>query len=117
MIIVHVTYKMKPGTKEAYVKEVQEAGIDRDARKDPGNLAYENYYSAFREDEVILFEMWEDQASSDHPPQHRPPGHQGQVRGGSGDPPVQRRRGRLGQINRIKGPVRGLVLFFLRHLC
>lgn len=63
MIIVHVTYKMKPGTKEAYVKEVQEAGIDRDARKDPGNLAYENYYSAFREDEVILFEMWEDQAS------------------------------------------------------
>lgn len=63
MIIVHVTYNMKPGTKEAYVKEVMEAGIHEAARKDPGNLAYENYYSSFRDDEVILYEMWEDQAS------------------------------------------------------
>ena len=63
MIIVHVTYKMKPGTKEAYIKEVVDAKIEQGARKDPGNLAYENYYSAFRDDEVILFEMWEDQAS------------------------------------------------------
>ncbi|WP_130862161.1 putative quinol monooxygenase [Bacilliculturomica massiliensis] len=63
MIVVHVTYKMKPGTKEQYIKEVQDAKIDQCGRKDPGNIVYDNYYSAFRDDEVILYEMWEDEAS------------------------------------------------------
>jgi len=53
---------MKPGTKDQFMKEVVDLKIDEAARKDPGNLAYD-YYSAFYKDEILLFELWTDEAS------------------------------------------------------
>ena len=42
-----------------FYEEVKEAGIIEKSRQDAGNLRYEYFFSAERENEILLVEKWE----------------------------------------------------------
>lgn len=65
MLILHVTFHTKPGTKEVFVKEVLDAGIAKASEEENGNYYYDFFFSAESEDEVMLLEKWENQAALD----------------------------------------------------
>ena len=65
MLILHVTFHTKPGTKEIFVKEVLDAGIAKASEAESGNYYYDFFFSAENEDEVLLLEKWESQEALD----------------------------------------------------
>lgn len=65
MLILHVTFRTKPGTRELFVKEVLEAGIAKASKAEKGNYFYDFYFSAENEDDVMLLEKWENQEALD----------------------------------------------------
>ena len=61
-LILYVRYQAKDGCREAFVREIVEAGILTLIREEPGCLAYDYYFSAQDENEVLLIERWESAA-------------------------------------------------------
>lgn len=64
MYYLHVTYTAKDKeTAHQFYDEVKKAEIIDITRKEPGNLYYEYFFSAERENEILLLEQWEDKES------------------------------------------------------
>ncbi len=60
MIVLNVTYKCKPGMREAFLERIMAEGIDTACRADVGNIKYDYYFSAEDDDELLLVEKWQD---------------------------------------------------------
>ena len=58
-LMLYVRYMAKDGCREAFVRELVEAGILTLIRQEPGCLAYDYYFSAQEENVVLLIEQWE----------------------------------------------------------
>ena len=59
MIVLNVTYKCKPGMREAFLEAIQSEGIDEASRKEPGNLKY-GYFLPLDGGDLLLVEHWRD---------------------------------------------------------
>lgn len=60
MIIVLVKYVCKPGKREAFLKAIQERGLDAKSRAEVGNGKYEYSFSTTDPDVLFLTEFWQD---------------------------------------------------------
>ena len=59
MYILHVTYEVKEGMRDAFLAKLKELGTAECSRAEAGNLDYTYYVSADRENIVFLTEVWE----------------------------------------------------------
>ena len=57
-----VTYTAKPGCREQFVREVVTQGILTAVHAEEGCLMYEYFFSAERENVILLKERWESEA-------------------------------------------------------
>ena len=57
-----VTYTAKPGCREQFVREVVKQGVLTAVHAEEGCLQYEYFFSAEREDVVLLKERWQSEA-------------------------------------------------------
>ncbi len=60
MKVLNVTYKCKPGKRDAFLEAIQKEGIDTASRSEAGNLKYEYYIPTDNNDELFLVEKWKD---------------------------------------------------------
>lgn len=60
MIVLNVTYKCKPGTREAFLGAIKAEGLDAACRTEAGNRKYDYYMAADNADEMVLLEKWID---------------------------------------------------------
>lgn len=60
---MQVTYRVKSGMRDAFLEEVHAAGIPDCTRMEEGNLEYEYFFPAGKEDEIRLMECWESGAA------------------------------------------------------
>ena len=60
MIVLNVTYKCRPGMRDAFLERIVRAGIDVSSRAEAGNGRYEYYLPAAGGDELLLVEKWRD---------------------------------------------------------
>ena len=58
-LTLYVRFTAKDGCREAFVREIVEAGILTLIRQEAGCLAYDYYFSAQDENVVLLIERWE----------------------------------------------------------
>jgi len=59
MILMHVTYRVKPGKREAFLQAIREAHIDEASKNEAGNRQYDYYLSVDSAENVLLIEEWE----------------------------------------------------------
>lgn len=59
---LYVVYHAKPGGRELFVRTLVEQGVLTAIRNEPGCLAYDYYFSAQDENELLLIERWESAA-------------------------------------------------------
>ncbi len=60
MFTIYVTYKGGDrAAVEGFYREIRELDIDTISRKEDGNVRYEYYWPAERENELFLLEIWE----------------------------------------------------------
>lgn len=57
-LLLCVRYTAKPGKKEQFVQEIKEQGILEKIRGEKGCLAYDYFYPASGNEEVLLVEKW-----------------------------------------------------------
>jgi len=62
MIVLNVTYKCKPGMREAFLDAIKAEGLDAASRSEEGNSKYDFYFAADNPDELFLVEYWRDAA-------------------------------------------------------
>ncbi|MCQ2563465.1 MAG: antibiotic biosynthesis monooxygenase [Mogibacterium sp.] len=60
MIVLNVTYKCKPGMREAFLDAIKAEGLDAASRTEEGNCKYDYYFAADSPDELFLLEHWRD---------------------------------------------------------
>lgn len=60
MIILNVTYKCKPGRRDAFLEAIRAEGIDAACRAEAGNIKYDYYRPVDGSDELLLVEKWQD---------------------------------------------------------
>lgn len=60
MIVLNVTYKCRPGMREAFLEAIRAEGIDEASRSEAGNLKYDYYLPLGGGDELLLVEKWQD---------------------------------------------------------
>lgn len=96
MLLLNVTYTMKPGMRDTFLKEVQAQGILDAVRQEDGCLQYAYYLPAQEDNTLLLVERWRDRAAQQvhltTPPYGRPGQDQGGLRGGDPDR-IRHRRG------------------------
>ncbi|WP_434310327.1 antibiotic biosynthesis monooxygenase family protein [Hominifimenecus sp. rT4P-3] len=63
MIILHVRYQLNGMTREEFFDVVKAAQIGEGSRRDEGNIEYSYYLPVDTEDEVLLVEIWKDEAA------------------------------------------------------
>ena len=76
-LTLYVRYTAKDGCREAFVREIVEAGILTLIRQEAGCLAYDYYFSAQDENELLLIERWE---SAEHQRIHMQQPHMTRLR-------------------------------------
>ena len=81
-LILYVKYQAKPGCREMFIREELEENpiIEKDLtaiRQEPGCLAYDYYFSAQDENELLLIERWQ---SAEHQRVHMQQPHMQQLR-------------------------------------
>ena len=60
MFTIYVTYKGSDrAAVEGFYRDIRELDIDSISRKENGNVRYEYYWPAERENELFLLETWE----------------------------------------------------------
>ncbi len=64
-IVLNVVYTIAAGKRNEFYKKVCEAGIPKQSRLEDGNLKYEYYFPVEDENQILLIEIWKDQASQD----------------------------------------------------
>lgn len=60
MIVLNVTYKCKPGMREAFLGAIKAEGLDAACKAEEGNFKYDYYMAADNADEMVLIENWSD---------------------------------------------------------
>ena len=60
MVVLNVTYKCKPGMKEAFLEAIKAEGLDVACRNEDGNIKYDYYFPVDDSDEMLLVEKWRD---------------------------------------------------------
>ena len=63
MIVLNVTYKCRPGMREAFLEAILREGIDEASRAEAGNLKYDYYLPFDGGDELLLVEKWRDETA------------------------------------------------------
>ena len=63
MLLINVTYTMKPGMRDTFLKEVQAQGIQAAVRREDGCLQYDYYLPVEEDNTLLLVERWRDQAA------------------------------------------------------
>ena len=66
-IVLCVSYKAKPGMREAFLQEIESPEIQQKVEREEGCIRYEYYRSVQDEDELLLVEKWE---SEEHQAEH-----------------------------------------------
>ena len=61
MILIRVTYRTRPGERDAFIKALLDEDIPACTRKETGNHAYDFMLSIEDPDVVCLVEQWENQ--------------------------------------------------------
>ena len=62
MFVLNVTYKCKPGMRDAFLEQIKKEGIDAASRAEEGNSKYDYYIPADGSNELLLVEKWADAA-------------------------------------------------------
>ena len=60
MIVLNVTYKTKPGMRDAFLEAIRKEGIDEASRAEAGNLGYAYCLPIDGDDALFLLERWRD---------------------------------------------------------
>lgn len=63
MLILNVTYTMKPGMRDTFLNEVQAQGIQAAVRREEGCLQYDYYLPVEDSNTLLLVERWRDRAA------------------------------------------------------
>ena len=63
MLVFNVTFRCRPGKRETFLEAVRAEGIDAAARAEAGNLQYDWFRAAEREDDLLLIEKYVDEAA------------------------------------------------------
>ena len=63
MILMHVTYELKPETRDIFYAAVKAHGIPEKSRAEDGNLGYDYFYPVESDDTLLLIEVWRDEPS------------------------------------------------------
>lgn len=67
MLLIQVTYTMRPGQREAFVRKIRESGILDAIRGEEGCLGYSYYLPEEEDGTLLLIEKWTDaQAQKAH---------------------------------------------------
>lgn len=67
MLLIQVTYTMRPGQREAFVRKIRESGILDAIRGEDGCLGYSYYLPKEEDGTLLLVEKWTDaQAQKAH---------------------------------------------------
>lgn len=67
MLLIQVTYTMRPGQREAFVRKIRETGILDAIRGEKGCLGYSYYLPEEEDGTLLLIEKWTDaQAQKAH---------------------------------------------------
>lgn len=67
MLLIQVTYTMRPGQREAFVRRIRESGILDAIRGEEGCLGYSYYLPEKEDGTLLLIEKWTDaQAQKAH---------------------------------------------------
>ena len=61
MIILNVTYRCKPGMREAFLERILVEGVDEASRAEAGNLKYDYYLPFDDNGELLLIEHRRDE--------------------------------------------------------
>lgn len=64
-IVLNVTYVTKPGMRDTFLNKVNEYNIPNLSREVTGNMRYEYFLPHGNEDEIMLIEIWTNQAALD----------------------------------------------------
>ena len=76
-LMLYVRYQAKPGCREKFVRQLVEEGILTLIRQEDGCLAYDYYFSAQDENELLLIERWQ---SAEHQRVHMQQPHMARLR-------------------------------------
>lgn len=60
MLLIQVTYTMRPGQREAFVRKIRESGILDAIRGEDGCLGYSYYLPEEEDGTLLLIEKWTD---------------------------------------------------------
>lgn len=60
MLLIQVTYTMRPGQREAFVRKIRETGILDAIRGEEGCLGYSYYLPEEEDGTLLLIEKWTD---------------------------------------------------------
>ena len=60
MLLIQVTYTMRPGQREAFVRKIRESGILDAIRGEEGCLGYSYYLPEEEDGTLLLVEKWTD---------------------------------------------------------
>ncbi|MEG0157048.1 MAG: putative quinol monooxygenase [Anaerovoracaceae bacterium] len=65
MLVLNVTYDVKPGLRDEFYAKVKELGVPEGSRAEAGNRKYEYFFAVDNVDRIFLLEHWQDQAAFD----------------------------------------------------
>lgn len=71
-LLLLVQYTMKPGTRQAFVDEMNASGILQKIREEEGYVSYNYYFDVAEADKLLLVEEW---ASEDKQQNHLKTAH------------------------------------------
>lgn len=67
MIVLNVSYKCRPGLREAFLNAIRAEGLDAASRAEAGNLQYDYFLPEGDSDGLLLVEKWRDaEALAEH---------------------------------------------------
>ena len=58
MLTWNVTYRCKPGQREAFYQALRDLGVRENSRAEEGNRRYDYYFAAEAADDLLLVETW-----------------------------------------------------------
>ncbi len=58
VILIHVTYKVKPGMRDEFIKNMMRENIIAETQSEEGNLMYRYHCPVDDQDEILLVEAW-----------------------------------------------------------
>lgn len=65
IILLNVTYRLRPGMRDAFVQALEQTGILSKIRAEVGCIQYEYFDAREDGDKLLLIEQWQGQAALD----------------------------------------------------